>query len=97
MTALVGPSGAGKSTIASLLSRYYSSSGGSITVDGADAPTISDDQYLRRVSVVRQSALLFTDSVFNNIAYGAAAYRNITQEVRRMATAPMTFNPTLYY
>ena len=81
MTALVGPSGAGKSTIASLLSRYYRASGGTITVDGLDAATLSDDEYLRRVSIVRQSALLFTDSVFNNIAYGASSYRDITHEV----------------
>jgi ABC-type multidrug transport system fused ATPase/permease subunit len=35
---------------------------------------------LRHVSVVRQSPALFTDTVANNIAYGAISYRKVTRE-----------------
>ena len=75
VTALVGPSGSGKSTIASLLCRLYTAPPGAIRVNGQDLHDIPLDAYMRKVSVVRQQPALFTDSVRNNIAYGAAASR----------------------
>lgn len=80
LTALVGSSGAGKSTIANLLNAYYSPTAGSVMVDGEDVTSMGRDDYLRRVSVVRQAPLLFTDTVANNIAYGAIAYRAVSEE-----------------
>jgi ABC-type multidrug transport system fused ATPase/permease subunit len=44
-------------------------------VDGADSRALAADNYLSRVSVVRQMPNLFTDTIANNIAYGARAYR----------------------
>lgn len=67
VTALVGPSGAGKSTIAALLNKFYEPTGGSLTVNGISSTEIKRDDYLRHVSVVRQSPSLFTDTVANNI------------------------------
>jgi ABC-type multidrug transport system fused ATPase/permease subunit len=79
ITALVGPSGAGKSTIASLLNQYYIASDGNTIVDGIDLSLLPRDEYLSRVSVVRQASSLFTDTISNNIAYGTIAYRPVTQ------------------
>jgi ABC-type multidrug transport system fused ATPase/permease subunit len=79
-TALVGPSGAGKSTIASLLGLFYTASDGEITVDGLDIHRIPKDEYLKKVSIVRQTPYLFTDTLANNIAYGAISYRVVTME-----------------
>ena len=67
VTALVGPSGAGKSTIAALLNRFYEPTSGVFTVNGILSTDISRDDYLRYVSVVRQSPALFTDTIANNI------------------------------
>ena len=67
VTALVGPSGAGKSTIAALLNRFYEPTSGVFTVNGVLSSEISRDDYLRYVSVVRQSPALFTDTIANNI------------------------------
>ena len=80
VTALVGPSGAGKSTIASLLSLFYSVHDGQITVDGLDIHRIPKDEYLKKVSIVRQTPFLFTDTLANNIAYGAIGYRTVTMD-----------------
>jgi ABC-type multidrug transport system fused ATPase/permease subunit len=63
----VGPSGAGKSTLAALLNRFYLPSSGSLLVDGVAITALSRDEYLERVSVVRQAPALFTDTVANNI------------------------------
>lgn len=71
VTALVGPSGAGKSTIAALLNKFYEPTSGTMTVNGVSSEGIRRDDYLRDVSVVRQSPSLFTDTVANNIGTNA--------------------------
>ena len=71
--ALVGPSGAGKSTVFSLLERFYRCQSGTIKFDGVDVMDL-DPVYLRRkMALVAQEPVLFADTIFNNIAYGAAA------------------------
>ncbi len=68
--ALVGESGAGKSTIADLIPRFYDVTGGRILMDGTDIRGITMDSLRRRMSMVTQEAILFNDTVFNNIAFG---------------------------
>lgn len=68
--ALVGESGAGKSTIADLIPRFYDVTGGRILMDGTDIKSITMDSLRRRMSMVTQEAILFNDTVFNNIAFG---------------------------
>ncbi len=68
--ALVGESGAGKSTIADLIPRFYDVTGGRILMDGTDIRGITMDSLRRQMSMVTQEAILFNDTVFNNIAFG---------------------------
>lgn len=80
VTALVGPSGSGKSTIASILNRFYLPTSGNVIIDDSiDMSDISSLEYLDRVSVVRQSPGLFTDTIENNIAYGANSCKHVTE------------------
>ena len=68
---ITGPVGSGKSSLLGLLSRQYEVSGGSILVDGQN---ISDhDLYKLRKStgVVPQDVFLFSDTIFQNIAFGS--------------------------
>jgi ATP-binding cassette subfamily B multidrug efflux pump len=67
---LVGRSGAGKSTIVNLLLRFYDREGGSITIDGTDIATITQDSLRANIGVVTQDTSLLHRSVRENIAYG---------------------------
>lgn len=84
MVALVGPSGAGKSTMMALLQRLYDPTSGSIRVDGMDLRSLKQRSLRRQIGVVLQDALLFNDTVRNNIAYGrpGASQREIEAAAR---------------
>ncbi len=69
--ALVGESGAGKSTFADLIPRFYDVVGGSITIDGVDIRDIKVRDLRTLISIVSQEAILFNDSVLNNITLGS--------------------------
>lgn len=70
MVAIVGPSGAGKSTLADLLPRFWDVSGGSIELDGVDIRKYRKEDLINLMGIVPQEAILFNDTVFNNIAFG---------------------------
>ena len=62
---LKGPSGCGKTTIVNLLLRYYDVKNGEVLIDGE---TIEDfDSTYDCVTVVRQEAVLFHDTLKNNL------------------------------
>lgn len=68
--ALVGPSGAGKSTIVDLLPRFYDVSGGQILIDGRDIRDYRLQDLRSLMGIVSQDAILFNDSIYNNIVFG---------------------------
>ena len=68
--ALVGPSGAGKSTIFNLLLRFYDASSGTIAVDGQDIRGVKLESLRAAIAVVTQEAVLFDETVADNIALG---------------------------
>lgn len=70
MIALVGRSGAGKSTMADILPRFYDVNEGSLRIDGTDIRDVRLNDLRSLIGVVSQEAVLFNDTVFNNIAFG---------------------------
>ena len=68
--ALVGPSGAGKSTLFNLLLRFYDPDGGSIAIDGQDIHDVTLASLRAAIALVTQEAILFDESVADNIALG---------------------------
>lgn len=68
--ALVGATGAGKSTLASLVPRFYDVWEGSVALAGIDVRDVAIGELRSRVTMVLQEALLFRDTIYNNIAYG---------------------------
>lgn len=68
--AIVGPSGAGKSTIASLLLRFYDTTGGSITIDNKNMLDYDLEALRGNMSIVPQDVILFGGTIKENIAYG---------------------------
>jgi ATP-binding cassette, subfamily B, bacterial MsbA len=67
--ALVGESGAGKSTLSDLIARFYDVNEGSINIDGIDIRQIQLHDLRSLIGIVTQDAVLFNDTVFNNIAF----------------------------
>jgi len=68
--ALVGQSGSGKSTMVDLLPRFYDVESGSITIDGIDIRQLSLHTLRHLMGNVNQEAILFNDTIYNNIAFG---------------------------
>ena len=75
--ALVGRSGGGKTTLVNLLPRFYEIQDGAILLDGIDTRSLTLSSLRAQFSMVSQDVVLFNDTVFNNIAYGAL--RNLTE------------------
>ena len=70
MVALVGQSGSGKSTLVDLIPRYYDVCEGQIFLDGSDIRDFKVKDLRSLIGNVNQEAILFNDTIFNNIAFG---------------------------
>lgn len=75
--ALVGQSGSGKSTMVDLIPRYHDVTSGCITIDGTDIRQLTLHSLRGLIGNVNQEAILFNDTIRNNIAFGK---ENATQE-----------------
>ncbi len=71
--ALVGQSGSGKSTLADLIPRFYDPTRGRILIDGTDIRDLRVHDLRSLMGNVNQEAILFNDTIFNNIAFGVAS------------------------
>jgi len=76
--ALVGRSGGGKTTVAALIPRFYSPTGGTICLDGEDIQALTLESLRANLSYVGQESVLFDDTVAANIGYGAG--REVSHE-----------------
>jgi subfamily B ATP-binding cassette protein MsbA len=71
MVALVGPSGAGKSTLVDLVPRFYDVQEGAVLIDGVDIRLFQPKDLIGLMGIVTQEPILFNDTVFRNICFGA--------------------------
>ncbi|MEM1357888.1 MAG: ABC transporter ATP-binding protein [Bacteroidota bacterium] len=86
--ALAGSSGGGKSTIADLFPRFYDPSSGSITLDGKDLRDYPLAELRSRFGIVSQEAILFNDTIYNNIVFGLEGVTEVeVYEAARIANA----------
>ena len=86
--AIVGASGAGKSTLVDLIPRFYDPAAGRITIDGTDIRDVALKDLRALMGNVNQDAILFNDTVFNNIAFGKSdATREEVEAAARIAGA----------
>ena len=67
---LVGFSGSGKTTFINLILRFYDIESGTITIDGQDISTISQESLRRNIAMIPQDTSLFHRSIMDNIRYG---------------------------
>lgn len=69
--AVVGRTGSGKTTLAQLMMRMFDVSSGEIRLDGIDIKELDLLSLRKQISYVPQDGFLFSDTVQNNIAFGA--------------------------
>jgi ATP-binding cassette, subfamily B, bacterial MsbA len=69
--AFVGPNGCGKSTLANLIPRFADPTTGVVKLDGVALPDMRLRDIRRQIGLVTQETMLFDDTIFNNIRYGA--------------------------
>ena len=68
--AIVGSSGAGKSTLVDLIPRFHDVSKGELLIDGINIKNYSLRSIRNHMGIVTQEAILFNDTIANNIALG---------------------------
>jgi subfamily B ATP-binding cassette protein MsbA len=83
VVALVGPSGAGKSTFANLVPRFYDAIEGQVCIDGNNVKDFLKGDLRSQIAIVSQEAILFNESIAENIAVGKAGASEA--EIRKAA------------
>ncbi len=68
--AVIGRTGSGKSTIAALITRLYDTTQGNLFIDGKNIRESNLYELRKQTGYVPQEVFLFSDNVFNNIAFG---------------------------
>jgi len=69
--AIVGPTGSGKSTLVNLIPRVYDAAPGAVLLDGYPVREFSLAELRSNIGFVPQETFLFSDTIRENIAFGA--------------------------
>ncbi len=80
--ALIGPNGSGKTTLLSILAFLLTPAFGSVLLNGVEAVDSRDQRLRRKVTLVHQKPILFSTTVWNNIAYGLKALGLPSSEIK---------------
>lgn len=78
--AFIGSTGSGKTSLINLIPRFYDVTEGEVLVDGINVKDYTQDYLHNKIGYVSQKAVIFNDSVNNNIAYGENGKEKITKE-----------------
>lgn len=70
--ALVGATGAGKSTMVNLVDRFYEIAKGTLSIDGYDIRSVTQESLRRQIAIVLQDPFIFSGTVRENVLYGRA-------------------------
>lgn len=68
--AFIGSTGSGKSTLINLVPRFYDATEGEVLVDGINVKDYTQDELHNKLGYVPQKAVMFSDTVAENVAYG---------------------------
>ena len=78
--AFIGSTGSGKSTLINLVSRFYDATSGEVLVDGINIKEYKQEFLHTKLGYVSQKAVIFNDTVANNISYGDNGKGKISEE-----------------
>ena len=86
--AIVGQTGSGKSSLVSLTARFYEVAAGSVTVDGHDVRSVTQQSLRQQIGIVPQDPILFSGTIEENIKFGRLdATREQVMEVAKVVGA----------
>jgi ATP-binding cassette subfamily B protein len=68
---ILGKTGSGKSSVLQLLGRQFDPNSGTIHINGLALDSINLQDYRSQMAVVPQEVFLFSDTIRNNVAFGA--------------------------
>ena len=78
--AFIGSTGSGKSTLINLIPRFYDATDGEVLIDGVNVKDYTQEFLHNKLGYVPQKAVIFNDTVSNNVAYGENGKEKITEE-----------------
>lgn len=78
--AFIGSTGSGKSTLINLVPRFYDVTDGEILVDGVNVKDYTQEFLHNKIGYVSQKAVIFNDTITNNVTYGDNGKGKITKE-----------------
>jgi ATP-binding cassette subfamily B protein len=90
--AIVGPTGSGKSTLVNLIPRIYDAEPGQVLLDGRPLREYPLETLRRNIGFIPQETFLFSESVRENIAFGA---EDASDEQVRSAAAGASIAPDI--
>lgn len=77
--AFIGSTGSGKSTLINLIPRFYDVTSGEVLVDGVNVKDYTQEFLHNKIGYISQKAVIFSDTVENNVAYGDNGKGNKTE------------------
>ena len=78
--AFIGSTGSGKSSLVNLIPRFYDATEGEVLVDGLNVKEYTQEFLHDKIGYVSQRAVMFNDSVNNNVSYGDNGKGKINEE-----------------
>ena len=78
--AFIGSTGSGKSTLINLVPRFYDVTDGEILIDGVNVKDYTQEFLHNKLGYVSQKAVIFNDTVKNNVSYGENGKGEISEE-----------------
>lgn len=81
--AFIGATGSGKSTLLGLAARLYDATQGEVLIDGENVRNYTFQALYNKLGYVTQKAVLFSDSIENNIAFGESIQEVGREDVKK--------------
>ncbi len=78
--AFIGATGSGKSSLINLVPRFYDAVEGEVLIDGVNVKEYTQHALHNKFGYVSQKAVMFSGTVFSNVAYGEAQQSSYTEE-----------------
>ena len=79
--AIVGPTGSGKTTLVNLIPRIYDAERGMVLIDGKPVREFPLKQLRQSIGFVPQETFLFSDTIAENIAFGAGEMDPLSKQL----------------